>query len=613
MKFLGKKFLLVINLIFIINILVNSNLLAYNIKKSSSNYDNQQFLPYLTLVNKAKYSDDFLHFDYTNPYATKAGEVVFGIEGNFNSLNPFIIKGLSAAGISYLYDSLAIASDDEYGVYYGLIASGIKYRRKENFIEFKLNKMAKFHDGSKLNADDVIFSFEKLKTDGHPSYKIALKQIIKILKINDYHIKFILAKKHSKDLAARICTIKILPKNFYQKYNFSDSNLGDRNIMPLGSGPYIIEKVDFGKTISYKRVKNYWAKDLAVNVGMYNFDRITFDYYRDNNSLIEAFKSQNYDFRQENIARNWANAYNIKAVNNGEIIKKEVINNNPAPIQTFVFNLRNSKFQDLALRKAINLAFDFEWANHHLFYDSYIRTNSFFENSQFSYIKNQDKIEKIDKIKQQKNLANNYQDSPLSRRDRLLKAQKILLDAGYKIVNNHLYHKNDINYQQPIIVEFLVDSPVFNMVLNSFTNNLKRIGIDAKIKLVEENQYQTLVRNFKFDIIITSFMQAMLPGEELFFYLHSSQKNVIGTRNYAGIDDKNIDLLVEKIRENDNIEELKILTAKLDKYIIDQQLFIFHWYNNKDRIIYRNIFEMPKISPQYGINIDSWWLKIPLN
>jgi len=462
------------------------------------------FLHYISLFEKPKYFANFNRFDYTDPFAKEGGTIKFATEGGFNSLNPFLLKGTPAEGLSYLYDTLTEASEDELGVRYALIAEKIKLNN--NSIEFKLNQKAYFHDNKPITADDVLFTFETLLKYGHPVYQMHLKQIKKVEVINKYR---------------------------------------------------------------------------------YNFATIWFDYYRDNNVLIEAFKAQKYDFRQENIARNWATAYDFKN-NSNNIVKSEIKHNLPAPMQAFVLNLRREKFQNLGLRKALNYAFDFLWLQQHIFYGSYQKTTSFFTNSDFG-----------------------YQDFFLPKgsidgfnRQNLLQAQKILQKSGYKVINNQLLDAN----LQPVIIEFLIDSKAFEMVVASFVNNLKKLGIATKIKFAEENQYQQLLNNFNFDVIVGVFPQSTMPGAELYGYFHSSQSNIKGGRNLLGLQDKLVDDLVEKIAITTNKNKLIKLCQKLDKYLLENYLVIPHWHNKTYRILYRNIFAMPKIKPKYSLGIDTWFI-----
>lgn len=539
----------------------------------------------ISIFEDAKYNKNFQHFEYVNPNAPKKGNVRFGVEGGFNNLNQFILKGISASGLSYIYDSLMVSSDDEISAFYPLIATAVKLSDDKKSIEFLLNKKAVFHDGIKVTADDVVFTFNILVSKGHPAYKIAFRDVLKVVKINQYRVKFLFKHNKNRDLPFMIASLPVLPKHYYEKVDFEKTTLQP----PLGSGPYKIKEIKPNNSITYERVKNYWAKDFAVNKGRYNFDKISYDYYRDNNILVEAFKSLKYDFRQENIARNWANSYDIEAVKDGRIIKTEIKHELPSPIQSFVFNLRKEKFHDINLRKAMTYAFDFEWLKKHIFYNSYERTESFFENSQFSY----------------KGFDLPKSDYSGFNRKNLIIAKNILEDAGYKIIDGWLYDKNG----KKIEVEFLIAQQSFEMVIAPFVRNLRKLGIDAKTRFVEENQYETRVNNFDYDIIVAVFSQSLIPGDELFAYFHSTQVNIKGSKNFIGLHDEKIDELVEKISQTKSRKTLIDLCQKLDKNLLENYYAILQWNNNSYRILYRDIFEMPKIKPKYSLAIDSWWIK----
>ncbi len=563
------------------NLLIITILLIW----SNSSFASQDFKHGISIFGDLKYKENFKNFDYVNISAKKGGHVKFGVEGGFNSLNQFILKGISASGLSYIYDSLTEGSDDEISSRYGLVASTIKLSNDKMSIEFKLRKNAYFHDGKKITADDVIFTFNKLINEGHPSYKMSFRDVKSVEKINDYHVKFNFKNNKNRDLPILISSLPVLPKHYYQKIDFQKTSM----IPPLGSGPYKISEVKANKSIIYERVENYWAKDLAVNMGRYNFNKITFDYYHDANVLVEAFKSQKYDFRQENVARNWANLYNIEAIKNGEITKEEIKHSLPAPMQAFIFNMRRQKFNDVNLRKAITLAFDFEWLRKNIFYNSYIRTNSYFANSDFGY----------KDFKLPKSLGDGFN------RSNLIEAKNILNKSGYKIYKNNLYDSKN----QLIEIEFLIDQKTFEMIIAPFINNLKKLGIKAKIKFVEENQYQTRINNYDYDIITAVFPQALIPGFELYSYFHSSQINIKGGRNLVGINNIAIDDLINKILKSNSKNELILLSKDLDKKLLEEYYLIPQWHNNSYRILYRNIFAMPKIKPNYALAIDSWWIK----
>jgi microcin C transport system substrate-binding protein len=565
----------------------------------------------ISIFGDLKYQPNFKHFDYTNPNAPKGGEVKYGVEGTFNNLNPFILKGISAAGMEMTFDSLMENSADEISSKYGLIAETVKLSDDKKTLTFRLRKIAKFNDGSKITADDIIFSFNILKEKGHPSYAMIYRDVIKAKKINDYEVEFIFKNGDNRELPLAVASLPVFSAKYYSQHQFDKTTFN----APLGSGAYKVVAVDAGKSITFERAQKYWAKDLPVNKGRYNFDKITYDYYRDNNVLVEAFKAGAYDFRQENIARNWATAYNIDKVKNGEIIKKEIKHGLPAPMQAFVFNLRKEKFQNRDLRAAIALAFDFEWAKEKIFYGSYERTNSFFSNSEFAShgLPNAAELAILNKFKNQIPSPVFNQEFKLPKtnssgfsRDNLLQAQVSLKKAGYIISNQKLI---DPKTNQPVEFEFLISSKAFQMVIAPMIQNLSTLGIKAKTRLVDENQYQNRLKNYDYDIIVNVFGSGMVPGDEQFSYWHSSQKDVAGGNNLVGVNDKAVDYLVEQISKSKNKAQLQTLTKCLDRILLWNFYVIPQWHNQTYRILYKDKFLMPKNSPIYSLALDSWWIK----
>lgn len=580
----------------------------------------------ISIFGDLKYPANFKHFDYVNPNAPKGGEVKYGVEGTFNNLNPFILKGIAAAGMEMSFDSLMEGASDEISSKYGLVAEAVKLSDDKKTMNFRLRKIARFNDGSKITADDVVFSFNILKEKGHPSYAMVYRDVLEAKKINDYEVKFIFKNGENRELPLAVASLPVFSKKYHTTSSRCTSSAppcGDPQHQfdkttfdpPLGSGAYKVAAVDAGKSITFERVKNYWAKDLPVNIGRYNFDKITYDYYRDNNVLVEAFKAGAYDFRQENIARNWANAYNIDKVKNGEIIKKEIRHNLPSPMQGFVFNLRREKFQNRDLRAAIALAFDFEWAKEKIFYGSYERTISFFGNSEFGSrdLPSAAELKILNKFKDEVPTQVFNQEFKLPKTDgsgfsraNLLQAKTLLEKAGYIIRDQKLI---DPKTNQPVEFEFLIDSKAFQMVIAPMIKNLATLGIKAKTRLVDENQYQNRLKNYDYDMIVNVFGSGMVPGDEQFSYWHSSQKDIVGGNNLAGVNSKAVDYLVEKISKSKNKTELQTLTKCLDRILLWNFYVIPQWHNQTYRILYQNKFAMPYHQPPYSLALDSWWIK----
>jgi len=567
----------------------------------------------ISVFGNLKYPPNFTHFDYVNPDAPKGGSIKYGVEGSFNSFNPFILKGISAAGISIIFDSLMQDSADEISTKYGLIAESVNLAPDKKSITFKLRKIARFQDGSKITADDLIFSFDTISKEGHPSYQMIYKDVIKAEKINDYEVKFTFKNGDNKDLPLAVADLPIISKKYYTTHKFNESNLD----IPLGSGPYKVKKFEAGRSITYERDKNYWAQDLPVNKGRNNFDEISYDYYRDSNILIEAFKAGNFDFREENISRNWATAYNIDKVKNGEIIKKETIHSLPTGMQAFVLNLRRDKFQNPKLREALNYAFDFEWVRKNIFYGAYKRTNSFFANTDFasSGLPQGNELAMLKKLKKEfpqdvpdevftQIYENPVTDASGYDRKNLLKAKQILEKAGYFIRDGKLI---DPKTNKQLEIEFLIDSKTFAMVIAPMKKNLAKLGIKSRIRLVDDSQYVIRTNEFDYDIIVNVFGQGLIPGNEQYSYWHSSLKDVKGSNNVSGVDNKAADYLLTQILNAKDKTQLETYTRALDRILLWNHYVIPQWYSNSYRILYKNKFGMPKITPLYSIGVDSWW------
>ncbi len=547
---------------------------------------NNDFKHGISIFGDLKYKKNFKHFDYVNPSARKHGHVRLASSGTFNSLNPFILKGIAPAGIDYLYDSLMENSLDEPSSMYPLVAKAVKINNRGLWVTFLLDKRARFSDGKKITAKDVAFSFKTLRDFGHPSYKVLYSGVEKVEEWGSFKVRFILKNNWDRKLPLILASMPILPKHYYEKHQFDKTSMD----IPTGSGPYLIESVDPGKSIIYKRNEKYWARDLPVNKGRYNFDKIQYDYYLDDKIMIESFKAGNFDVRQENTARNWANSYNIDKIKSGEIVKRKIQHSQPAAMQTFVLNLRKEKFQDKNLRKAMTYAFNFNWIRKHIFYGSYKRTNSYFANSEFSY----------------DNFSLPEFDENDFGRQNLLKAKKILDESGYKVKNGQLISPIT---KKPVEFEFMIASKAFEMIIAPFIDNLKKLGIKATMKLTEENQYLLKLRNFDYDIIVAVFPPASVPGSNLKHYWHSSQVDIMGSQNYSGLKNTQIDQLIEKITKAKTKHQLIVLCKKFDKIMLENYYTIPQWYLGSYRVLYQNKFAMPTIQPKYSIGFDTWWLK----
>lgn len=567
----------------------------------------------LTLWGKLKYPENFTHFDYVNPDAPKGGEVKLGAQGSFDSLNPFIVKGNKAPDSTvWVFESLMSGSQDEPQSVYGLIAKNALVAPDRSYVEFEMRPEARFHDGSAITADDVVFSFELFTTKADPSYRITYDQIEKVEKLGERKVRFVFKDKTKRELPIIAGTMPILSKAYYTKHDFTVTTLEP----PLGSGPYKITKVDQGRSLTYERVKDYWGAKLPVNVGQYNFDSMRYDMYRDEIVALEALKAGEYDFRQENVARLWATGYEGAALREGRM-KKELIDNDvPQGMQGWVFNVRRDKFADRRVREAIGLTMDFEWMNKTLFYSAYTRNQSYFQHTDFEAKGLPGDKEKalLEPFKDElpPGLLTEAFKLPVTNgsgnsREQLKKADALLTEAGWVVKNGV---RVNAKTGEPFTFEFLLHSPVFEKVCAPMRKQLKLLGIEASIRQVDEAQYIKRLDMHDFDMVTYWINRSVFfPGNEQSTIWHSSQADAEGSNNYAGVKSKVVDALLAKILSADSLEELLPAGRALDRVLLWEHYMIPHWSLAAFRVAYYDKFGRPKVTPKYSLGFASWWLR----
>lgn len=568
----------------------------------------------IAMHGQAKMAADFQHFEYANPNAKKQGSLRLGLQGSFDSLNAYISKGHAADYLHLIYDTLTVHSLDEPFTEYGLLAEIVEWPDDRSFVQYTLRKEARFHDGQAITSEDVKFSFELLMQYGSPGFKAYYADVESVEIISPQQVRFNFRDNDNAELVLIVGQLPVLPKHFWQDKAFDKANL----TLPLGSGPYQIDKVNPGKTISYQRVKNYWAKDLAVNRGMYNFDTIEIDYYRDNTVLLEALKANKYDLRLENIAKQWATAYIGPAIDSGKLKTLSIKHNNPVGLQSFVFNMRKSKFDNSHVRQAIALAFDFEWTNKALFYNSYQRSQSFYTNSELasSGLPSKQELALLNPLKEHipsSVFTHEFKlpvtDASGNNRQQLRQAMQLLEKAGWEIKQGKLSNERGENFT----IEFLVYDNSFEKVINPFIQNLKRLGIDASIRQVEISQYINRMREFNFDITTMVYPQSLSPGNEQADYFSSASADIPGSRNYGGIKNSAIDSLVKSVIQAKSRDELITATHALDRVLLHHWYVIPQYYIDSFRVAYWDKFARPDVAPKYdaGFNqaILTWWEK----
>jgi len=575
---------------------------------SAAQAQNAQFG--IALHGDPKYPANFTHFDYVNPDAPKGGDLHLSALGTFDTVNPYTLKGVSAEGAPMVFETLMSGSLDEAFTQYGWVAETVTVAPDRTWVSYKLRPEAKFQDGSPITPEDVIFSFEVLRDKGHPFYRSYYKDVAKAEKTGPREVRFTFRDATNSELPLIMGQLPILSKRSLEGKDFAATTLEAM----VGSGPYKIESLTPGRTITYVRVKDWWAKDLPVNKGRFNFDRITYDYYRDATVAVEAFFAGRYDFRQENIAKNWALNYNTPAVQQGLIKRQEIKNELPAGMQAFVFNMRRPLFQDRRVREALNYAFDFEWSNKNFAYNSYKRTASYFENSELAAkgMPSQDELKILEPYRGKepdevftKEFTLPTTDGSGDNRDNLRKASELLKEAGWVLKDGILTDAQG----HPFTFEIIDAEPAFDRWIQPFLRNLERLGIKASFRVVDTSQYQNRLDNFDYDMTVSVFGQSLSPGNEQFDTWGSSKADVKGSRNLIGVKDPVVDALLEKLVHASSRQDLVTICHALDRVLLWQYYVIPHWHIGMYRIAYWDKFGQPTIAPKYGLEVvDAWWI-----
>ena len=561
----------------------------------------------LTMFGQAE-NKEVSHFNYVNPNAPKGGDIKYGVTGTFDSLNPFLLKGVSAAGVGLIYDTLMTSNNDDLFTRYGLLADSVKMAVDKKSIIFVLDPKAKWHDGQPITADDVVWTYNTLLEKGNPFYKAYYRDVEKAEALNKSEVKFTFKTAKNRELPFILGELTVLPKHYYETHKFDEVTLEP----PLGSGAYKIDKVDPGRSISYKRVPDYWANHIPYNKGLNNFDEMHFDYYRDETVSVEGFKAGEYDTRQENVARIWATAYDFPALKEGKVIKAEIPHQMPTGMQAFVMNLRKEKFQDVRVRQALAYAFDFEWSNKTLFYNSYTRTRSYFSNSVYEAkgLPEGKELAILNKYRDQlpKEVFTKEYNPPVSDgsgsdRKNLIAAKDLLKAAGWEVKEGKLTNAKGELFE----MEFLLDSPTFERVIDPYIANLKRLGIEATRRTVDPAQYIKRTEEFDFDIVARASGAGTVPGNELIDMYSSTVADINGSGNLAGIKNPVVDKLVERIIKAQNEDALIAACKALDRVLQHNYYVIPHWNITKFRVIHWNKFGKPAIAPKYSLGIGTWW------
>ena len=559
-----------------------------------------------------KYPPGFAHFAYVNPQAPKGGEVRQATIGTFDSFNAFIIKGNPAAGIGQIYDTLLTTAADEPFSEYGLLAESVDVPADRAWVAFTLRATARWHDGKPVTVDDVIWSFNTLRAKGQPFFRAYYASVATIEKTGPRTVKFTFKPGDNRELPLILGQFPVFPQHYWQGREFDKTTLD----APLGSGPYKIDTFEAGRFVTYRRVPDYWGKDLPVNAGRFNFDVIRIDYYRDSTVALEAFKAGEYDLRPEESAKSWATAYDFPALSSGAVQKREFPHSRPAGMQAFAFNTRRPIFQDRRVRQALGYLFDFDWSNRTLFYGQYTRIRSYFDNSELAAngVPGADELAILKPFEGHipaEVLTQAYQppatDGSGNLRENMRQASELLRAAGWA-VDSKTRTLTHAASGRVLAFEILLNTPLFERIALPFVKNLERLGVQASVRTVDPAQYQRRIDDFDFDMVVANWPQSLSPGNEQRDFWTTTFADKPGSRNLIGIKDPVVDALVEQVIGAPDRQALVTRVHALDRVLQWGFWVIPQWYLPFDRIAYWDKFGLPAVVPAQGVQIDAWWV-----
>jgi microcin C transport system substrate-binding protein len=573
----------------------------------------------VSLFGDVKYPPGFKQFDYVNPAAPKGGAVREIALGTYDSFNTVVagVKGTTAAAIDLIYDTLLTPAMDEVSAEYGLLADTVSYPEDFSFVIYRLRAEAKWHDGMPITAEDVIFSFNAFKKH-NPRYAAYYRHVVKIEKTAAREITFTFDAPGNRELPQIVGQLRVLPQHWWEG---ADKNGAKRDIgattlePPLGSGAYRIKEFSPGRNIVYERVKDYWARDLNVNVGSNNFDELRFEYFRDTTVALEAFKADTVDWRNENSAKNWATAYDFPAVKEKRVILEEFPINSSGGMQAFAFNIRRVKFQDPRVRLAFNYAFDFEEMNKQIFFGQYKRISSYFQGTELasSGLPEGRELEILDTVRDKvppevftTAYSNPVGGDPQAVRNNLREGLRLFKEAGYDVRNGKLV---DGKTGEPYAIEFLADDPSFERVFLFYKPSLDRLGITVSVRTVDDAQYENRLRSWDFDIITHSWGESLSPGNEQRGYWGSQAADQPGSNNLIGIKNPAVDAMIDQVIFAKSRDDLVAATHALDRVLLWNHYVVPQWTYGKARTARWDRFGRPDPLPKYGVSAfpTLWW------
>ncbi len=538
----------------------------------------------IAMHGDAKYSADDMHLDYANPDAPKGGHITMAAIGTFDTLNPYSIKGKAALGLNLVYDRLMARVWDEPFTMYPLIAQSYEMPEDRSSITFHINPKAKFHDGSPITVDDVAFSFETLKTSGRPNMRSVYKLVKSVEIHKDKSITFLFGEGYDRETALILAMMPVLSKAYWEAKTFDSTTLHT----PILNGPYRIKTIDPGRSITYERVEDYWAKDLLTNVGHNNFDEITYEYYRDDSVAFEAFASGALDLRREGDSAKWQNAYTFTSIQNKEVIAEALPHGRPEKTKGFIFNTRRTPFDDAGVREALSLMLDRHKINQLLFNNDKKFISSYFPNSPFE--------------------AMEFEISPetatIDMRAQMRTASQLLKDAGWSVVNG-VQTKDG----KPLSFELLMESPEDEKLALNFAQGLKRLGVDMRVRVTDSADFIRRLNAYDYDMVLHHWQSSLSPGSEQLIYWSCEAANQEGRFNFARICDPEIDALAAAVAQTKTREELTETMQKLDAKLLEGHYMVPLFYIGKDFAAYKSTIKHPDTTPLYGMVLETWWIE----
>ena len=564
----------------------------------------------LSLLDEPALPRDFTHFPWVNPQAPKGGEIALTALGSFDSFNPFILRGTAAVGISNVYDQLLVRNADEQTAEYGHLVESIELPADRKGVAFELREAARWHDGRPVTAEDVVWTFNALRTQGRPFYRAYWADVTEAVAEGTKRVVFRFANNENRELALILGDMMVLPKHVWEGRDFTRPSLD----VPIGSGPYRIERFEPNRSVVYRRVADWWGRDLPTARGQHNFDVIRYEYFRDNTVAFEAFKAGQIDFRSENVARDWATGYDFPATRRNLVLRDEIRHEIPTGMQGFAMNLRRPLFQNAQVRRALIEVFDFEWMNANLFYGAYARTNSFFSNSDFAAtgLPQEREREILEGFRgripdtvftEEHRLP--VTDGSGNNREGARRALDLLRQAGWTIRDRRLTNAQGQRFE----FEILLSSASFERVALPYTQWLERLGITARVRTVDPAQYQVRMDAFDYDMTVDVIGQGFSPGNEQRDYFTCQKARENGSQNIAGFCDPAIDALVEMVIAAPDRAELVARTRALDRVLQHGNYLIPNWHSRTFRIAFWDRFGRTPRNPRYGLGFPTgWWI-----